>query len=132
MVTTMHDERLKSLYDRLLAQRPELAARTAPYRVARALRGDAEQLSAGIARLRAAGRAPRRSVPAWGWALAATLALAAVFATRQPGPDLGAPQALPPSDRTLVADAPEPLFSGSFERSNTRPAEAIFDSSFGS
>ena len=130
-VTTMHDPQLTSLYARLAAERPEVAARTAPYRIARGLRGDAEQLSRELAALRAPARA---RVPAWGWALAASLALAAVFAVRQIGPVPDQDPLSGDPSRTLVADAPaaEPLFSGSFERGNARPAETIFDSSFGS
>src|SRR5690606_20840667 len=78
--------------------------------------------------------ARRRLSPVFGWALAASVALAAVFGLRQAGPDLGTPDPLPTSDQHLVADAPaaKPLFSGSFERGTSRPAESIFDSSFGS
>ena len=130
----MTDEQLTSLYARLQEQRPDLAARTAPYRIARDLRADAEQLADGLHALRDAPGRQRRFAPAWGWALAASVVLAAVFSARQIGPGPAEPAGQPPPDRALMADAPaaEPLFSGSFERGNARPAETIFDSSFGS
>ena len=127
----MNEQRLKSLYARLQAQRADIGGNAVAWRIGNELAGDAQRLSDGLAR----SAAPRRGMrPALGWALAASVALVAVFAGRQLAQD----EALPgtattdPADMIATAPAPEPLFSGSFENGRAGGGESIFDNDFGS
>lgn len=128
----MNEQRLKSLYGRLQAQRAEVGGNAAAWRIGRDLAGDALRLSDGLAR----SAAPRRRMrPALGWALAASVALVAVLAGRQMAQQDGLPGTAPqdPTDMIATAPAPEPLFSGSFENGRARAGgESIFDNDFGS
>ena len=120
---------LQSLYAQLQARRGETADRALAWKLGHALRDDAAHLADGIAAARRQ-RAPR---PVFGWALAAAVALVAVFAGRQLAQE-GVPAAVAPMEASdLLADGPAPeapLFSGSFEHGEAGEG-VIFDSGFG-
>ena len=112
----MNEQRLESLYARLQAQRADVADAALANRIGNALADDAQRLSDGLARSAPVRRAtPRRVV---GWALAASVALVAVFAGRQLATEQAVPLPTEVDARDMIAQgpAPEPLFSGSFER----------------
>ena len=129
----MNEQRLESLYGRLQAQRADVADAALAHRIGNALAGDAQRLSDGLARSAPVRQAPSRRVV--GWALAASVALVAVFAGRQLATDQVVPTPADADPRDMIAQGPaaEPLFSGSFEHDRQGSArESIFDNDFGS
>ena len=132
----MTEERIKSLYARLQAQQPQHADQATAHRIGSAVRADAELLSAALAqsaRADAVAQARHRR-PLLGWAMAAAVALVAVFAASSLQRDAGAPTPYSNGeDSAMMAEGPAPLFSGSFEPGRGAPgAESIFDNDFGS
>ena len=127
----MSEQELKSLYARLQSRRGDVADQALAWRLGHAVRTDAVHLADGIA----AARRRRSARPAFGWALAAAVALVAVFASRELAQDAVVPMA-PLDSADMIASAPEaPLFSGSFENGEAgdrdRHDGVIFDSGFG-